>query len=153
MARSIVILAIGGKHDADLAHAIERYETRLKPLCQLSWQLLPYSQQQGDAARRGESARLREKLKSDDYVILLDERGSQLSSEALAEKIESIPGHFRIVLIIGGAYGVDETIRSRAQFVWSLSKLVFPHQLVRLILMEQLYRAEMIARNHPYHHT
>lgn len=152
MARSILLLAIGSKHDADLRAAIERYEVRLRSYTQLDWQLLPYSQQRGDAARREESARLGDKLRHDDYVVLLDERGVQLTSEALAAKIESVPGHFRIVFVIGGAYGVDETIRQRAQFVWSLSKLVFPHQLVRLLLIEQLYRAEMISRNHPYHH-
>jgi len=57
-----------------------------------------------------------------------------------------------IVIIIGGAYGIDETIFKRADFIWSLSKLVFPHQLVRLILIEQLYRAQEIAGSKSYHH-
>lgn len=152
MARTILFLAVGGKHDTDLRVAIERYETRLQSVYSLSWQLLPYSSLKDDAARRDESVRLREKIKNDDYVILLDERGRELSSEALAARIEAIPSHFRLVFVIGGAYGVDETVRERAQFVWSLSKLVFPHQLVRLILAEQLYRSAMITKNHPYHH-
>ena len=57
-----------------------------------------------------------------------------------------------LVLIIGGAYGVTEAVMERANLVWSLSRLVFPHQLVRLILAEQLYRAQQIAAGHPYHH-
>ena len=57
-----------------------------------------------------------------------------------------------LVLIIGGAYGVTEVVMERANLVWSLSRLVFPHQLVRLILAEQLYRAQQIAAGHPYHH-
>jgi 23S rRNA (pseudouridine1915-N3)-methyltransferase len=57
-----------------------------------------------------------------------------------------------VVLVIGGAYGVDEALARRADFVWSLSRLVFPHQLVRLILLEQLYRSQEIASGRPYHH-
>ena len=59
----------------------------------------------------------------------------------------------QVAVIIGGAYGVDDRVRQRADFVWSLSKLVFPHQLVRLILAEQLYRAQEIAGGRPYHHV
>jgi 23S rRNA (pseudouridine1915-N3)-methyltransferase len=58
-----------------------------------------------------------------------------------------------VVIIIGGAYGVDENVRKRADLIWSLSPLVFPHQLVRLLLIEQLYRAQEIAAGHPYHHS
>ncbi len=59
----------------------------------------------------------------------------------------------QVAVVIGGAYGVDDRVRQRADFVWSLSKLVFPHQLVRLILAEQLYRAQEIAGGRPYHHV
>lgn len=152
MARSVLILAVGGKHDPELTAAIAKYETRLKSRFTFQWQTVPYSTQSGDTARRDESTRLLAKIKSSDYIVLLDERGIQTSSEGLAAKIESIPSHLRLVLVIGGAYGVDETMRERANYIWSLSKLVFPHQLVRLILVEQLYRAEMIRDNHPYHH-
>jgi 23S rRNA (pseudouridine1915-N3)-methyltransferase len=88
-------------------------------------------------------------------VWLLDERGEQLSSPALSKKIEVLKVHAvkNLTLIIGGAYGVDDTLRSRADFIWSLSDLVLPHQLVRLVLAEQLYRAGEIARGSGYHHA
>jgi 23S rRNA (pseudouridine1915-N3)-methyltransferase len=94
-------------------------------------------------------------LQKEDYLVLLDETGKILSSETLANFIqlranESIK---TIVFLIGGAYGVSEAVKQRANFVWSLSKLVFPHQLVRLILAEQVYRACSINRNEKYHHS
>jgi len=94
-------------------------------------------------------------LKKEDYLVLLDERGKQLSSEELAAFIgqranESVKS---VVFLIGGAFGVSKELTARADFQWSLSKLVFPHQLVRLILAEQVYRACSIIRNEKYHHS
>lgn len=91
------------------------------------------------------------RLRPHDFVILLDERGRNLNSPELSRLIlDHTDQH--IVIIIGGAYGVTETLHRRADIVWSLSRLVFPHQLVRLILAEQLYRAQEIARGGSYHH-
>ena len=88
-----------------------------------------------------------------DYVILLDERGKAITSPALAKTLQKPLDNSRsVTLIIGGAYGVDQSVHDRADFVWSLSPLVFPHQLVRLILAEQIYRAQEIAGGRPYHH-
>lgn len=92
------------------------------------------------------------RLTSDDFVILLDERGKNLSSPELSDLItEHTDKH--IVFIIGGAYGVTSDLRQKSNIVWSLSNLVFPHQLVRLILAEQLYRAQEIHRGSHYHHS
>lgn len=93
-------------------------------------------------------------LKPEDYLILLDEKGKDLSSVELAMLLQkkADTGIKKIVFLIGGAFGVDKAIQQRAQFTWSLSKLVFPHQLVRLILAEQLYRAGTILKNEKYHH-
>ena len=86
-------------------------------------------------------------------MILLDERGKALDSPGLARTLQQpIDGARTVILIIGGAYGVDPSVHTRANLVWSLSPLVFPHQLVRLILAEQLYRAQEIASGRPYHH-
>lgn len=91
------------------------------------------------------------RLKPHDFVILLDERGRNLNSPELSRLIlDHTDQH--IVIIIGGAYGVTETLHRRADIVWSLSRLVFPHQLVRLMLAEQLYRTQEIARGGSYHH-
>jgi 23S rRNA (pseudouridine1915-N3)-methyltransferase len=94
-------------------------------------------------------------LQPTDHLILLDERGKQLSSPGLAQLINQKANQSvsRLVFLIGGAYGVSEEIQSKANFTWSLSQLVFPHMLVRLILAEQLYRACTILRNEKYHHS
>lgn len=147
------IIAIGPKHEHDLLVAIKSYEKRLQHWGGVNWTLLPYGSQDQTMARRVESDAIRAKLRDDDYVILLDERGTQLTSPALAAQLDTQRSMSkRIIFVIGGAYGIDEILRGRANLVWSLSELVFPHQLVRLILVEQLYRAHTILDNHPYHH-
>ena len=114
--------------------------------------ILPHSSFEGDRARQEESGRIFSRLNSDDFVILLDERGKNLSSPELSDLItEHTDKH--IVFIIGGAYGVTSDLRQKSNIVWSLSNLVFPHQLVRLILAEQLYRAQEIHRGSHYHHS
>lgn len=90
-----------------------------------------------------------------DFVILLDETGKELSSTDLSQFIEKrcMDSGKRVVFIIGGAYGVSQEIKDRADFTWSLSKLVFPHEIVRIILAEQVYRACTIIRGEKYHHA
>lgn len=151
---SIRIIAIGKKHEAWVNEGISRYEKRLKRPFDDEWILLPHSSREGLAARQEESERLLVRLKPDDFVVLLDERGRLLNSPELAANLlKQLESSRQIVVIIGGAYGVDESIHQRANFVWSLSPLVFPHQLVRLILIEQLYRAQEITGGRPYHHS
>ena len=151
---SLRILAIGKKHEGWVVDGIERYQKRLKRPFNVEWVLLPHSAREGDQARQEESDRLLDKLSDQDFVILLDERGENISSPQLSSLLETAFMASRpVTIIIGGAYGVDERIHGRAGFVWSLSALVFPHQLVRLILTEQLYRAQEIAGGNPYHHS
>jgi 23S rRNA (pseudouridine1915-N3)-methyltransferase len=94
-------------------------------------------------------------LKKEDYLILLDERGKHLSSEGVAAFIQQRANESEknLIFLIGGAFGVSAAVSNRANFKWSLSQLVFPHQLVRLILSEQIYRACSINRNEKYHHS
>jgi 23S rRNA (pseudouridine1915-N3)-methyltransferase len=114
---------------------------------------LPHSPAEGVGARQDESDRILQRLNPDDFVVLLDERGKFLDSPALARQMEMVfPTGKNIVCIIGGAYGVNEALTRRANLVWSLSPLVFPHQLVRLILIVQIYWSLEIALGHPYHH-
>lgn len=149
----IRVIAVGKKHESWVMDGIERYEKRLKKPYDVEWVFLPHSMFEADRARQEESERIRARLRDEDFVVLLDERGKNVDSPALSSLIEGeISRGKQIVVIIGGAYGVDETIHQRANFVWSLSHLVFPHQLVRLILTEQLYRAQEIARGGAYHH-
>lgn len=149
----ITIITIGKKHEGWIEEGLERYEKRLRRPFDVEWVLLPHSSQQGTTARQEESERILSNLKDEDYVILLDETGRNITSPTLSSLLESQFNHSkRPVLIIGGAYGVDERLKTRADFVWSLSKLVFPHQLVRLMLTEQIYRAQSIGSGSAYHH-
>ncbi|MDB5183871.1 MAG: rRNA methyltransferase [Candidatus Saccharibacteria bacterium] len=150
----ITVISVGKKHDSWVMDGIERYQTRLKKPYDLNWVLLPHSALQDAAARQEESERILSRLDSRDFVVLLDERGDELESPQLASLLDNTFTASRpITLLIGGAYGVDDRIHQRANVVWSLSPLVFPHQLVRLILTEQLYRAQQINAGHPYHHN
>jgi 23S rRNA (pseudouridine1915-N3)-methyltransferase len=105
------------------------------------------------AAMRDESTRITRHLRADDRVWLLERSGTQLSSPALATRLEEIgrSGAQRFTLVIAGTYGADATLRMRAEFLWSLSELTFLHEWARMIVLEQLYRAAKIARNEPYH--
>lgn len=149
----ITIFSVGKKHELWVQTGIERYQKRLKKPYDIEWALLPHSAFEGTRARQEESERILSRLKPDDFVLLLDERGKNIDSPALSQLLDTELGRSRhVVVVIGGAYGVDESVHQRASFVWSLSNLVFPHQLVRLILTEQLYRAQEISRGGGYHH-
>ena len=93
-------------------------------------------------------------LPKDAYLVTLDERGKQLSSEGLAQFIQARAnsGGKDLVLLVGGVYGLDQSVLDRGDYRWSLSQLTLPHQLVRLVLAEQIYRACTILRNEKYHH-
>lgn len=149
----ITFIAIGKTHDATLKEAIARYEKRLKKPFDVQWVLLPHSQYSGVKAAEDESERIEKRIPFNAFVVLLDERGQNIDSPTLAAKIDkALSDAKKLVFVVGGAYGVSEQFRHKADFVWSLSKLVFPHQIVRLLLAEQLYRAQSIIRGEPYHH-
>lgn len=151
---AIKILAVGKKHESWIQEGVERYESRLKKPYDTEWVLLPHSALQDDRAREDESGRVLSRIQDREFVILLDEIGDEVDSPQLSRLFDSTFTAGRTVtIIIGGAYGVDDRVHQRADFVWSLSPLVFPHQLVRLILAEQLYRVQQIAAGHPYHHS
>jgi len=148
----ITVVAIGKKHENWLVEGIERYEKRLKAPFNTKWIFLRSSSQKGPIASKEESESIINKLKPDDFVILLDERGKMFDSPGLSKVLTTaLEQSKNVVIIIGGAYGVSEELQKRANIVWSLSPLVFPHQLVRLILVEQLYRAQTIRNGQPYH--
>lgn len=148
------IITIGKKHEPWVADGIDRYHKRLKRPYDVTWEYLPHSAREGLAARQEESERLLGRLGSDEFVVLLDERGKNIDSPSLSTLLQQRFDRSQpVTLLIGGAYGVDDRVHARADFIWSLSLLVFPHQLVRLLLIEQLYRAQEIAAGHPYHHS
>ena len=147
------IIAIGKKHEKWVLNGIELFEKRLKKPFNLSWDILPHSNFAEEKAREEETQRILAKIKPSDFVILLDERGKNISSPEFAKIFSNgFVNSQNFVIVIGGAFGVTEELRKRANFVWSLSKLVFPHQIVRLILVEQIYRAQEISSGGKYHH-
>lgn len=153
------LCSIGKQHDSYVRNGVEDFTARLQKYFPAEWLILASPKNAASLSapelKKQEAALITAKLQKDDCLILLDEKGKQIDSPALADMIQQYANRSasRLVFLIGGAYGVDETIFKRADFVWSLSKLVFPHMLVRLILAEQLYRACTILRNEKYHHS
>ena len=151
---SIRVLAVGKKHESWVTEGIERYAKRLKKPWDLDFQLIPHSSRQEEAAREEESARLLAKIKPDEFLVLLDERGKMLSSPGLSKALRApLDAGKHVTVVIGGAYGVDASVHARANLIWSLSQLVFPHQMVRLMLTEQVYRSQEISGGVSYHHV
>lgn len=147
------IITIGKKHEKWVSSGIKLFEKRLKKPFDLKWEILAHSNFAEEKAREEETARILAKVQPRDFVILLDERGKNISSPELSKILmNGFVNSQNFVIVIGGAFGVTEELRKRANFVWSLSKLVFPHQIVRLILVEQIYRAQEIFSGGKYHH-
>lgn len=151
----IRIIAVGKPLDKALAAVQADFEKRLLPQVQVEWQLIAHSTSTSpDECRTVESNKILTHLKDNDTVILLDERGNMPDNQAFAALWQKWLGRQgQLVFIIGGSYGVTPDLRNRAHYIWSLSPLVFPHQLIRVLLVEQLYRTTAIVSNHPYHHV
>lgn len=152
----IILSSFGKQQDASTKEALDDFTRRVTRYFPCEWKLLPPSKLTDRTQIKKQEAQVfLQQLQTDDYLVLLDERGKNISSPELAELIQGRANESRrqLVFLIGGAYGVDSTVQQRANFTWSLSKLVFPHQLVRLLLAEQVYRACTILRNEKYHHS
>jgi len=152
------IWSLGKNHDPYVKSGIEDFTKRIANYYKIEWNLIPVPKNAGLMSepdlKKKEGETILQMLEKDDYLVALDERGKQLSSEGLAAFIQSRANESRkrIVFLIGGAFGIDAAVLGRADLTWSLSSLVFPHQLVRLIVAEQIYRACTILKNEKYHH-
>ena len=151
-------VSIGKPHDEALRKAIEDFTKRINNYYTADWLIIPTvknaaSLSEGELKKQ-EGKLVLNKISKDDFLLLLDETGKQFTSVELANFIqEKATTSIRtIIFLVGGAFGVSDEIKQRANFTWSLSKLVFPHMIVRLILTEQVYRACTILRNEKYHH-
>jgi 23S rRNA (pseudouridine1915-N3)-methyltransferase len=146
----LVILSVGKEKDEITDDIVKHFELRLLRYLPVEWIYI-----QHDVTKEKEGLKIMEQLKKEDYVVLLDEKGRDMKSEALAELVENrmVDSVRRMVFIIGGAYGASKTVEERVNYVWKLSSLVFPHMLVRVILVEQLYRALTIIKGEKYHHA
>lgn len=150
--------SIGKNHEPYVKVGIEDFSKRINNYFKLDWEIIAplknAAKMNIEDMKKNEGDLILSKIQKEDFLIALDERGTQLSSEGLAQQIQLCANNStkRVVFLIGGAFGIHEAVLNRANFKWSLSKLVFPHQLVRLILAEQVYRACTILKNEKYHH-
>lgn len=154
MANKVRILAVGKAHDKMLSGAILEYEKRLLPVLKVKWLITPPKTEATNLMTvASESNTMLESLKEAEYVILLDETGMQMTSPEFSKMLTgAMASHKDVALIIGGAYGVSDTLKKRADIVVSFGRMVLPHQLMRLVLVEQLYRAMSIQNGRGYHH-
>ena len=149
---------IGKNHESYVRDGIEDFTKRISKYYPVEWTIIPMPKNAGMMSemdlRKKEGEIILAWLKKDDYLVALDENGKEMTSGQLAEFIQGRANESvkTIVFVIGGAFGLDEAILNKSNHKWSLSKLTFPHQLVRLILAEQVYRACTIIRNEKYHH-
>jgi 23S rRNA (pseudouridine1915-N3)-methyltransferase len=150
--------SVGKAHESYVREGVEDFTKRISKYYPVEWKLFPPARQTVNSIesdiKKNESSIILNAIQKDDYLVLLDEKGKQMSSPQLASFIEGRANSSvrQLIFLIGGAFGVDQQLRSRANFTWSFSHLVFPHQLVRLMLAEQIYRACSIIRNEKYHH-
>ncbi len=155
----IYFWSIGKSHESFVKEGVELFSKRIANYFPVEWNIIPMPKNAGimepSILKIKEGEALSALIAKEDYVVLLDERGKMLSSEDFSKFIQqrTVESVRNLIFIIGGAYGVSDSIMQRANFKWSLSSLVFPHQLVRLILAEQVYRACSIMRNEKYHHA
>jgi len=154
----LVLWSIGKQNESYVKEGVEEFTGRINRYFPCEWKIMAPPRNAATMSeaeqKEVESKTLLENMDPVDYMVLLDERGKMLTSPALSKMISerAVNGARRIHFVIGGAFGVTDAVRKRADLVWQLSQLVFPHQLVRLILAEQIYRACSILRNEKYHH-
>lgn len=156
----ITLITVGKIKEKHLKDAIAEYSKRLSRYCKLDIievtdEKTPdhASESVEDAIRSKEAERIQKYIKEDAYIITLEIGGKQLASEELAEKIDKlgIQGVSHIIFIIGGSIGLGREVLSRSDYALSFSKMTFPHQLMRVILLEQIYRSYRIINGEPYH--
>lgn len=154
----IQLLCVGKTSEKYLQTGISLYIKRLQKYCNFSLQVIPDLKNSANLSineiklREGEL--ILQRTKPTDAIWLFDENGKQYSSAAFADFMQKQFLHTRgsIILLIGGAYGFSEAVYGRAQHKISLSAMTFSHQMVRLLIVEQMYRGFTILNNEPYHH-
>ena len=146
---------IGKTSEAYLHEGIETYCRKLGHYMNSAIKIFASSTEKNTSkALREEASKILKSITSLDFVVVLDEKGRQFSSVELSREIQKVlnRSHSRIVFIIGSAYGIDTELTARADLILSFSRFTFTHQMIRLILMEQVYRAMTILKNESYHH-
>ena len=148
----IKIIAVGKIKEDFYTKAIEEYSKRLGAYTKIAIVQVP-DEKCDDRTKEKEAEGILKNIKDSEYVITLEIKGKKLTSEGLADFINKleIDGHSDITFVIGGSLGLHESVSKRADFKLSFSDMTFPHQLMRVILLEQIYRSFKIIKHEPYH--
>ncbi len=150
--------SVGKANESYVKEGILLFTKRINHYFPAEWTLLPVPKNAGSLSeielKKKEGILILDRISPEDYIVVLDGKGKQYSSENLAEliRLRALERTKNIVFLIGGAFGLDATVLEKATIIWSLSQLTFPHQLVRLILAEQIYRSCTILQHEKYHH-
>lgn len=156
----ITVITVGKMKEKFMRDAVDEYTKRLSKYCKLEILEVADEKTKEQASevvyeqiRQKEGERILKNIKDDAYVITLEIKGKLLTSEELAEKIETlgVTGTSHIQFIIGGSLGLSKEVMKRSDMALSFSKMTFPHQLMRVILVEQVYRSYRIISKQPYH--
>ena len=156
----IRLIVVGKMKEKAMVSLVAEYQKRIGAfikveIVEVSDEMAPqsYSIQEMERVKEKEGQRILAKLKDQEFVILLDLAGKMMTSEKLAEQIHHVQTYqtSTIAFVIGGSLGLSEEVIQRANLRWKLSDLTFPHQLVRVLVMEQVYRAFTILHHLPYH--
>ena len=160
MSMNVTVIAVGKLKEKYWQDAVKEYSKRLGKYCRFNIVEVRESLLRGnpsaadeEAVKIAEGQEILSKIKSSDYVITLEIKGKGLSSTELAKRIDdlAIMGKSSIVFVIGGSLGLSQEVSRRADFKLSFSSMTFPHQMMRVILLEQIYRSFKIIRNETYH--
>lgn len=155
---TIKLLVLGKTDSTQLSQLIEEYQNRLKHYIKFELEIIPDIKNTKNLSEKQqkekEGGAILNKLNSTDLLVLLDENGKQKTSVEFSEYLQKNmnSGLKQLVFVIGGPYGFSDAVYQKSQGKISLSKMTFSHQMVRLFMVEQLYRAFTILRNEPYHH-
>jgi 23S rRNA (pseudouridine1915-N3)-methyltransferase len=154
----IVLLLTGKTDEKWIEDALNKYGKRIERYAKFSIEIITVPKAKGAAIpavlKSTEANSLMKFLKESDYIILLDEKGGSFTSREFANHLQKRmnAGYKRIVFLVGGAFGFDDAVYKLADEKLALSKMTFSHQVIRVIFIEQLYRAFTILKNEPYHH-
>ncbi|WP_138419110.1 23S rRNA (pseudouridine(1915)-N(3))-methyltransferase RlmH [Aquibacillus sediminis] len=156
----ITVIAVGKLKEKYLKQGIQEYLKRLGAYAKVNVVEVPdekapenISEAEMEEVKRKEGDKILTKIDPDSYVISLEITGEQLTSEKFAEKLDDLTTHgkSKFVFVIGGSLGLSKEVERRSNYALSFSKMTFPHQVMRLVLLEQIYRAFRINRGEPYH--
>ncbi|GBF20033.1 MULTISPECIES: 23S rRNA (pseudouridine(1915)-N(3))-methyltransferase RlmH [Arenibacter] len=155
---TIKLLVLGKTDSTQLSQLIEEYQNRLKHYIKFELEIIPDIKNTKNLSEKQQKEKegdaILNKLNATDLLVLLDEKGKQKTSVEFSEYLQKNmnSGLKQLVFVIGGPYGFSDAVYQKSQGKISLSKMTFSHQMVRLFMVEQLYRAFTILRNEPYHH-